>query len=59
MGSDLIQNLAEKTGLSQEDISSKLAEYLPGVVDKFTTDGTIPEGGLLEKGLEFFQGKFS
>lgn len=59
LGSDVIQSLAEKTGISQEDMSAKLAEYLPGVVDKLTPDGTIPEGGLLEKGLEFLKGKLS
>ena len=59
LGSDMIQNLAAKAGISQEDISAKLAEFLPGVIDKLTPDGTISEGGLLEKGMEFFKGKLA
>lgn len=57
LGSETIQNLAAKVGISPDDMSSKLSELLPGVVDKLTPDGQIPEGGLLEKGLEFLKGK--
>jgi uncharacterized protein YidB (DUF937 family) len=57
LGSDMIQNLAAKAGTSQEDISAKLAALLPGVIDKLTPDGTVSEGGLLEKGMEFLKGK--
>lgn len=57
LGSETIQNMAAKAGVSPDDLSAKLSEILPGVVDKLTPDGTIPEGGLLEKGLEFLKGK--
>ncbi len=56
LGSDMVQNLAAKAGIPQEEIGGKLAELLPGVIDKLTPDGTIPEGGLLEKGLEMLKG---
>jgi len=60
LGSDMIQNLAAKVGIPPEELSGKLAEFLPGVIDKMTPDGTIPEGGgLLEKGLEFLKGRMS
>ena len=59
LGSDMIQNLAAKAGTSQEDISAKLAALLPGVIDKLTPDGTVSEGGLLEKGMEFLKGKLA
>ena len=59
LGSDVVQNLAAKAGIAPEDVSGKLAEFLPGIIDKMTPDGTIPEGGLLEKGLEFLKGKMS
>jgi uncharacterized protein YidB (DUF937 family) len=59
LGSDTIQNLAAKSGIAPEDISAKLAEFLPGVIDKFTPDGTIPEGGLLAQGLGLLKGKLS
>lgn len=59
MGSDMLQNLAAKVGVPPEELSGKLAELLPGVIDKLTPDGTVPEGGLLEKGLEFLKGRVS
>lgn len=59
LGSDMIQNLAAKAGISQEDISAKLATLLPDVIDKLTPDGTVSEGDLLGKGMEFLKGKFS
>lgn len=57
LGSDMIQNLAAKAGLPSGEMSAKLAEILPGLVDGLTPEGTIPEGGILEKGLEFLKGK--
>jgi len=59
LGGDVMQKIADKAGIPQEELSGKLAEVLPGVIDKMTPDGTIPEGGLLEKGLEFIKGKIS
>jgi uncharacterized protein YidB (DUF937 family) len=41
-----------KAGISPEEISGKIAEFLPGVIDKLTPDGAVPEGDLLEKGME-------
>jgi len=59
LGSDVMQNIAAKAGIPPEELSGKLAEFLPGVIDKLTPDGTIPEGGLLEKGLDILKGKTS
>ena len=59
LGNETIQNIAAKAGIAPEEISGKLAEFLPGVIDKLTPDGTIPEGGLLEKGMGFLKGKIS
>ena len=43
LGLDLMQQLAAKTGLSQEDLAQKLSQILPGVVDKMTPGGMIPK----------------
>jgi len=43
LGSDTIRNLAEKFGVPSEELSGKLADFLPSVIDKMTPDGTIPE----------------
>jgi uncharacterized protein YidB (DUF937 family) len=56
LGNETIQNLAAKVGVSPDDLSAQLSQFLPGVIDKLTPDGTVPEGGL-EKGLEFLKGK--
>jgi uncharacterized protein YidB (DUF937 family) len=56
LGQEQLKQLAETTGLSTEATSSKLAEILPGIVDKLTPDGKIPESGLLEQGSNLFKG---
>jgi uncharacterized protein YidB (DUF937 family) len=43
MGSDVVQNLAAKFGISTEELSGKLAEFLPGAIDKMTPTGTLPD----------------
>lgn len=59
LSSETIQNLAAKVGVSSTEVSSLLAQHLPGLIDKLTPDGVITEGGLLEKGLQFIKGKLS
>ncbi len=51
LGSDKIQEIAQKLGISGSDASSGLAALLPQIVDKLTPDGKVPEGGMLEQGL--------
>jgi uncharacterized protein YidB (DUF937 family) len=41
LGSDKLQALAEKFGMSSEDLSEKLAAILPEAVDKMTPNGII------------------
>jgi uncharacterized protein YidB (DUF937 family) len=43
VGPDLLQQLAEKSGLSVQDLAQKLAQVLPQAVDKLTPDGVIPK----------------
>jgi len=43
LGPDLLQQLSQKSGVSVQDLSRKLAEVLPQAVDKMTPDGTIPK----------------
>ncbi len=42
LGSDLLQQLAAKSGLPVEELAQKLSQVLPQAVDKMTPDGTIP-----------------
>ena len=43
LGPELLQQLSQKSGVSVQDLSRKLAEVLPQAVDKMTPDGTIPK----------------
>ncbi|MGQ0597951.1 YidB family protein [Aquabacterium sp.] len=45
LGNEQVQAMAQKLGLSPQDISSHLSQLLPQVVDKVTPDGTVPQGG--------------
>jgi len=45
LGSDQLQQLASKFGLSQGDAASGLASALPQVVDQLSPQGSLPEGG--------------
>lgn len=45
LGSDQLQQLASRFGLSQGDAASGLASALPQVVDQLSPQGSLPEGG--------------
>jgi uncharacterized protein YidB (DUF937 family) len=45
LGSDKIGGIAQSLGMSQGDLTSKLAQMLPQVVDKLTPNGQIPDAG--------------
>jgi uncharacterized protein YidB (DUF937 family) len=44
LGSDLLQQLSAKSGLSVQQLTEKLSQVLPQAVDKMTPDGTLPKG---------------
>ena len=44
LGPDLLRQLAEKSGLSEQDLVQKLSHVLPQAVDKLTPNGTLPKG---------------
>ena len=41
LGEGVITELAQKTGLTQSNLLSRLAQVLPGTVDQLTPDGVI------------------
>jgi uncharacterized protein YidB (DUF937 family) len=43
LGSDLVQQLAAKAGISVPELTQKLAQILPQAVDKMTPNGTVPK----------------
>jgi uncharacterized protein YidB (DUF937 family) len=45
IGSDVLSHLTQQTGLSKEELLSRLSRELPQAVDKYTPDGRIPSMG--------------
>jgi uncharacterized protein YidB (DUF937 family) len=58
IGIDKIQQIAAKLGISGSEASSGLAALLPQVIDKLTPEGKVPQGDLLEQGLNILKQKF-
>jgi uncharacterized protein YidB (DUF937 family) len=42
LGPDVVNALAQRTGLPQEQITAELSRILPGIVDKLTPNGRLP-----------------
>jgi uncharacterized protein YidB (DUF937 family) len=42
LGPNVIKTLAQKSGLSEEELTKQLSQILPGVVDKLTPNGRVP-----------------
>lgn len=51
LGPAALGNLATQAGLAPKEAASQLSSLLPGLVDKLTPDGALPEGGALQQGL--------
>jgi uncharacterized protein YidB (DUF937 family) len=49
IGSDVLENLSKLTGLSREEILSRLSKHLPEAVDKYTPEGRVPTAAELSK----------
>jgi uncharacterized protein YidB (DUF937 family) len=42
LGPDIIKTLAQRSGLSEEELIRQLSQALPGLVDKLTPNGRLP-----------------
>jgi uncharacterized protein YidB (DUF937 family) len=51
LGPDVIKNLAQQSGLSEDDLGKQLSQVLPGLVDKLTPNGRLPTVAELSKML--------
>ena len=59
LGSDMVSGLAAKLGMSPGDMSGRLSQLLPQVVDKLTPNGQIEGGSDLSGALGMLQGLFN
>jgi uncharacterized protein YidB (DUF937 family) len=58
LGSDLVQQIAAKTGLPVEQLLPQIAQHLPQLIDAVTPNGQVPVGGsLLDAGLAFLKSR--
>jgi uncharacterized protein YidB (DUF937 family) len=57
LGCDLLKQLASQVGVSTEAAGGQLASLLPGLIDKLTPDGKMPDSKLIEQGLNLLRGK--
>lgn len=56
LGSGQIQALAGQLGISSEEVSGQLAQFLPQIVDRLTPNGTLPADGAIGGLLNLLKG---
>lgn len=50
LGEEQLQQISQQTGVPPEQAASHLSELLPGLIDKLTPNGEVPQGGLGQVG---------
>ena len=58
LGGNMIEQIAQQLGRSKSEVSGGLANLLPGIIDKLTPTGKLPEGDQLSQGLEMLKKSF-
>ena len=58
IGSEALSGIASKLGINVSDLSGQLSNLLPGVVDKLTPDGKVPEGDIMSQASDLLGGLF-
>jgi uncharacterized protein YidB (DUF937 family) len=51
LGPDALNKMAEKTGTTPEQAAQNVAQKLPGMVDKITPDGQLPDAQTIKANL--------
>jgi uncharacterized protein YidB (DUF937 family) len=51
LGADRLGQLSQQTGLDVGSLTGQLSSLLPGLVDKLTPDGSVPDAGALQNKL--------
>ncbi len=57
LGSQQVQAIAAKAGISPEEARAGLTQILPQLVDNLTPNGEVPQGNLMAKGMELLKGR--
>ena len=57
LGSPQIAALAGKFGIDPQQAAAQIAEFLPGIIDKLSPNGQLPQGGdVLSQGVDLLKG---
>lgn len=57
LGNEKVAAIARQLGVDPAQASAQLAQVLPGLVDKLTPNGQVPQGGdLLSQGADLLKG---
>ncbi|HUI11253.1 MAG TPA: YidB family protein [Bacteroidota bacterium] len=56
-GNQQVSQLAQRVGIEPEKVTTTLANVLPGLVDKLTPNGKLPNEEMLQQGLNLLKGK--
>lgn len=57
LGSEQVQAIAAKAGISPDAAKTGLAQLLPQLVDRLTPNGEVPQGDLMSQGMALLKGK--
>ena len=57
LGEENVQQMAQQAGIAPEHASTGLAQLLPQIIDKLTPNGQVPQGELLQQGLNLLKSK--
>lgn len=57
LGPELVQRIAQQTGMNPADASAQLSNVLPDVVDKLTPEGQVPDQDFLDQALSTLKGR--
>ncbi|HMF16320.1 MAG TPA: YidB family protein [Gemmataceae bacterium] len=49
LGPNIIKTLAQRSGMSEEELTRQLSQVLPGLVDKLTPNGRLPTAAELSE----------
>ncbi len=59
LGEDTIEDVVQQTGLTPENAASGLARLLPEVIHQLTSYGLVPQGPMLQQGLDLLKDRLS
>ena len=56
LGTETVNQIASKTGVPADQVSTHLADLLPNVIDKLTPNGQIPQGDIASEAMNLLKG---